>query len=319
MIKLRLFENVIICIFMYNNPHNSQTFIIHRKVIKRLKDNRGWKTTSYKPGLKIIVCIKQVVATQNMKIDPINHTLIRENMPSMLNPLDEIGVEEGLRLREKYGGEVTVITMGPMQAKEAVLRCLAMGADKGIIISDKAFAGADTIATAYTLYMQIKKMEYDLIICGKISTDSETGHVGPHLAEFLNIPQICYVKKVDLDIERRRIIAQKETDEGIEIVEASLPVLLTTTMGLNEPRLPTLKGMISSKRKEIEIVTAKDLGGSLSNYGLRGSPTFVDEVFEPPSRKPETIFQGDPKEVVEKIVQVLLNKKLISSRSYSVC
>ncbi|MEM3437372.1 MAG: electron transfer flavoprotein subunit beta/FixA family protein [Nitrososphaerales archaeon] len=274
-----------------------------------------WNTVSCKSGLKIIVCIKQVLVAQDMKIDPITHTLIRENMPSMLNPLDEIGVEEAIRLREKYGGEVTVITMGPMQAKEAVLRCLAMGADKGIIISDKAFAGADTIATAYTLYMQIKKMEYDLVICGKISTDSETGHIGPHLAGLLNIPQICYVKKVDLDIEQRRIIAQKETDEGIEIVEAPLPVLLTTAKDLNEPRSPTLKGMVSSKRKEIRIVTAKDLGGSLSHYGLKGSPTFVDEIYEPSFHKPRIILQGDPKEAVEKIVQILLKDKLINLRS----
>jgi len=273
------------------------------------------KYLSSNDGLKIIVCIKQVPAVQDMKIDPVTHTLIRESMPSMLNPWDEIGVEEGIRLRERYGGEVTVITMGPMQAKEAILRCLAMGADKGIIISDKAFAGADTIATAYTLYMQIKKMEYDLIICGKISTDSETGHIGPHLAELLNIPQICYVKKVDLDIKQRRIIAQKEVEEGVEIVEASLPVLLTTTVGLNEPRLPTLRGIIASKRKEVKVVTAKDLGGSLSSYGLRGSPTFVDEIYQPSPRKPEIIFEDDPKEAVEKIVQVLLNKNLIRPRS----
>lgn len=269
---------------------------------------------SFKSGLKIIVCIKQVLAVQSMEIDPINHTIIRESMPSMLNPFDEIGVEEGIRLREKYGGEVTVITMGPMQAKDAILRCLAMGADKGIIISDKAFAGADTIATAHTLYMQIKKMEYDLIICGKVSTDSETGHIGPHLAELLNLPQICYAKKIDLDIERRRIIAQKEADEGIEIVEAPLPVLLTTAKGLNEPRSPTLRGIISSKRKEIKIVTVKDLGGSLSNYGLRGSPTFVYEIYESPSRKPGIILRGDPKDMVEKLVQVLFKEKLINLR-----
>ncbi len=268
-----------------------------------------------KNGLNIIVCIKQVPAVQDMKIDPITHTLIRESMPSMLNPWDEIGVEEGIRLRERYGGEVTVITMGPMQAKEAILRCLAMGADRGILISDKAFAGADTIATAYTLYVQIKKMQYDMIICGKIAIDSETGHIGPHLAELLNIPQICYVKKVDVDVERKRVIAHKEAEEEIEIVEAPLPVLLTTTRGLNEPSLPTLRGMISSKRKEVKVLSASDLGGNLSKYGLRGSPTFVEEVFTPPSRKPEMIFQGDPKDLVENLVQVLLNKKLIHSRS----
>ncbi|MGQ9469953.1 MAG: electron transfer flavoprotein subunit beta/FixA family protein [Nitrososphaerales archaeon] len=268
-----------------------------------------------KNGLSIIVCIKQVPATQDIKIDPITHTLIRESMPSMLNPWDEVGVEEGIRLREKYGGEVTVITMGPMQAKEAVLRCLAIGADKGILISDRAFAGADTIATAYTLSMQIKKMQYDIIICGKIATDSETGHIGPHLAELLNIPQVCYVKKIDVDIERRRVVAYKEADEGMEIIEAPLPVLLTTARDLNEPRLPTLKGMIASRRKEVKVITASELGGSPSKYGLIGSLTIVEEVFSPSSRKPEIIFQGDPKEVVEKLVQVLLNKKLIRSRS----
>jgi electron transfer flavoprotein beta subunit len=266
-------------------------------------------------GLNIVVCIKQVPAVQDIKIDPITHSLIRESMPSMLNPYDEIGVEEGIRLRERCGGEVTVITMGPMQAKDAILRCLAMGADKGILISDKALAGADTMATAYTLHTQIKKMKYDIIICGKIAIDSETGHIGPHLAELLDIPQICYVKKVDVDLEQKRVIAHKEVEEGIKIVEAPLPVLLTTTRGLNEPRLPTLRGMISSKAKEIKVVNARELGGSPSKYGLRGSPTFVEEVFLPPSRKPESIFQGEPKDIVESLVQALLNKRLIRSRS----
>ncbi|MCP8317407.1 MAG: electron transfer flavoprotein subunit beta, partial [archaeon] len=131
----------------------------------------------------------------------------------------------------------------------------------------------------------------------------------------LNIPQICYVKKVDVDVERKRVIAHKEAEEGIEIVEAPLPVLLTTTRGLNEPRLPTLREMIASKRKEVKVLTASNLGGSPSKYGLRGSPTFVEEVFPPPSRKPEIIFQGDPKDLVENLVQVLLNKNLIHSGS----
>ncbi len=266
-------------------------------------------------GLNILVCIKQVPAVLDLKIDPITHTLIRESMPSMLNPYDEIGTEEGIRLRERYGGEVTVITMGPMQAKEAILRCLAMGADRGILISDKALAGADTMATAYTLHMQIKKMKYDIIICGKIATDSETGHIGPHLAELLNIPQICCVEKVNIDIEQKKVIAHKETEEGIEIVEAPLPVLLTTTRGLNEPRLPTLRGMVASKGKKIEVVGAPELGGSPSKYGIRGSPTFVEEVFLQPSRKTESIFRGDSKETVESLVQVLIDRRLIRSRS----
>ncbi|MCP8304453.1 MAG: electron transfer flavoprotein subunit beta/FixA family protein [archaeon] len=259
--------------------------------------------------MKIVVCIKQVPAVPDMKIDPATHTLVREGVPSILNPWDKIGVEEGIRLREKYGGEVTVITMGPPQAKEAVLECLAMGADKGIILSDSTFAGADTIATAYTLSMQIKKMIYDIIICGRLAMDAETGHVGPHLAELLGIPQICYVKRVDVDIDRERVIAHREVEEGVEIVEAPLPVLLTVMKGLNEPRLPTLKGVIGSRRKEIRVINSSELGGDMSKYGLKGSPTSMKKVFPPPLRKPKMILQGDPKEVVESLVQVLLREK----------
>ncbi|MCP8323844.1 MAG: electron transfer flavoprotein subunit beta/FixA family protein [Candidatus Methylarchaceae archaeon HK02M2] len=262
-------------------------------------------------SLSIIVCVKQIPAVPDWKIDPDTHTLVREGVPSILNPWDIIGVEEGIRLREKYGGEVTIITMGPPQAKEAILECLAMGADRGIILSDRAFAGADTIATAHTLSMQIKKIRYDIIICGKLAMDAETGHIGPHLAEFLGIPQICYVKKVDVHIERRKVISHREVDEEIEIVESPMPVLLTTTKGLNEPRLPTLKGVISSRRKKIEVITSSELGGDINKYGSKGSPTCVKRIFPPTVRKPEMILQGDSKEVVESLVQILSKKKII--------
>jgi electron transfer flavoprotein beta subunit len=266
-------------------------------------------------GLNIIVCIKQVPAVPDVKIDPVTNTLIREGVPGILNPWDVIGVEEGIRLRERYGGEVTVITMGPLQAKEAVFGALAMGADRGIILSDLTFAGADTIATAHTLLAQIKKMRYDIIICGKLSIDSETGHLGPHLAELLDIPQICYVKKVDVDMIRKKVIAQKETEDGVEVVEAPIPVLITTTNGLNEPRLPTLREAINARRKKIEVVTASELGGDLSKYGLKGSPTFVEKLFPPPARRPEMVLQGDSKEAVEILVQTLLNRNIINVRS----
>ncbi|MCP8318455.1 MAG: electron transfer flavoprotein subunit beta/FixA family protein [Candidatus Methylarchaceae archaeon HK01B] len=262
-------------------------------------------------SLKIIVCIKQVPAVPDMKIDPATNTLVREGVPCILNPWDKIGVEEGIRLREKYGGEVTVITMGPPQVKQAILECLAMGADRGVILSDRAFAGADTITTAYTLSVQIKKMRYDIIICGRWSMDAETGHVGPHLAELLGIPQICYVKKVDVDIDGTRVTAHREVEKGVEIIEAPLPVLLTVMKDLNEPRIPTLKGIIDSRRKEIRVINSSELGGDMKKYGLKGSPTCVKKVFPPTLRKPKMILQGDPKEVVENLVQILLREKII--------
>ena len=202
-----------------------------------------------------------------VKIDPETHTLVREGVPSVLNPFDEFAVEEALRIREKHGGEVTVITMGPPQAREALVKCLAMGADKGVLLTDRAFAGADTWATAYTLALAIKKMEYDIIFCGKQAIDGDTAQVGPELAENLGIPQITFVKKVEIDEKARKILVHRETEEGYAILECKLPVLLTAIKGLNEPRLPTLMGIMNANKKEIKNITAADLEASPEQLG----------------------------------------------------
>ena len=193
--------------------------------------------------MKIIVCVKQVPEITEVKIDPVTHTLVREGVPSILNPFDEFAVEEALRIREKHGGEVTAVTMGPPQAREALIKCLAMGADRAILLTDRAFAGADTWATAYTLSLAIKRLEHDIILCGKQAIDGDTAQVGPELAENLGIPQITFVKKVEVDEKSRKVLVHRETEDGYEVIECRLPVLLTAIKGLNEPRLPSLMGL----------------------------------------------------------------------------
>ncbi len=263
-------------------------------------------------SLKIVVCIKQVPETTEVKIDPETHTLIREGIPNIVNPFDEIAVEEAIRIKEKHGGEVIVVTMGPPQAREALLKCLAMGADRAIHISDRVFAGADTYVTSYTLAKVISKLDYDLIICGKQATDGDTAQVGPELAEHLGIPQITYAKKVMVYPKERRIVVHRETDTGYEVVEAELPVLITAIKGLNEPRIPSLMGIMAARKKEIKLVTFKDVGGSEESYGLRGSPTWVIDVFTPEKKRQGIIIKDeDPETVARKLAEFILSKGVV--------
>jgi len=256
--------------------------------------------------MKIIVCVKQVPEITEVKIDPVTHTLVREGVPSVLNPFDEFAVEEALRIREKHGGEVTVLTMGPPQAKEALIKCLAMGADRAILLTDRAFAGADTWATAYTLSLAIKRLEYDIILCGKQAIDGDTAQVGPELAENLGIPQITFVKKVEVDETARKVVAHRETEDGYEVIECRLPALLTAIKGLNEPRLPSLMGIMSASKKEIKTVTAADLAVKVEELGLKGSFTEVVEVFAPEPRQKGTIVtEAEPDAAAKKIVEFL--------------
>ncbi|MFW9917481.1 MAG: electron transfer flavoprotein subunit beta/FixA family protein [Candidatus Thorarchaeota archaeon] len=236
-------------------------------------------------SFKILVFVKQVPEIADVKVDPKTGTLIREGVPSILNPFDEFAVEEALRIRENHGGEITVVSMGPPQAAEAIRKCLAMGADKGILLTDKAFAGADTLATATTLAEMARRVEYDLIICGKQAIDGDTAQVGPEIAERLGIPQITYVRKLELDSERKRATVHRDTEDGYEVIECKLPVLLTAIKGLNEPRIPSLMGIMKAKKKEIQTVTSTDLELNPELIGLKGSPTQVVEVFPPRVRK----------------------------------
>ncbi|MFX1564302.1 MAG: electron transfer flavoprotein subunit beta/FixA family protein [Promethearchaeota archaeon] len=264
--------------------------------------------------MKIIVPIKQVPEIAEVKIDPETKTLVREGVPSILNPFDEFAVEEAVRIKEKYGGEVIVVTMGPPQAQEALKKCLAMGADRALHLCDRTFAGADTWATAYTIAQAIKTLEpYDLVICGKQAIDGDTAQVGPEIAEVLGIPQITYAIKVEISENQKRLKVHRETDEGYEIIDCRLPVLLTATKGLNEPRLPSLMAIMAASKKEIKTVTAEELGGDKDQYGLSGSPTQVVEVFAPEIRTGGIKIDGteDPVTAAKQLVEWLLEKGII--------
>lgn len=263
--------------------------------------------------MNITVCIKQVPDTTNVRIDPETNTLIRAGVQSIINPFDMYAIEEGIRLKEKFGGNVTVITMGPPQADEALREAISLGADEAVLISDRAFAGSDTWATSYTLSAAIKKIgKFDIIICGKQAIDGDTAQVGPGISAHLNIPQITYVKKIqeigtnahaDLFIK-----AEKMTEEGYEIIESPLPCLITVVKEINEPRLPSLKGKMRAKKAEIKRIEAKDLDVDPDLLGLNGSPTKVVKIFTPPPRKGGQILQGEVKEICTRLVDLLKNE-----------
>ncbi|NQV04767.1 MAG: electron transfer flavoprotein subunit beta/FixA family protein [Candidatus Omnitrophica bacterium] len=259
--------------------------------------------------MNIIVCIKQVPDTTDVRIDPETNTLIRSGVACIVNPFDMYAVEEGVRLKEKFGGKVTVLTMGPPQAEEALRETISLGADEAILISDRAFAGSDTWATSYTLSGAIRKIgDYDVIICGKQAIDGDTAQVGPGISAHLDIPQITYVKKIeDLNMDNKYMRSERMTEEGYEIIESPLPCLITVVKEINEPRLPSLKGKMRAKKVEIKKWGAKDLDLDPGLIGLNGSPTKVVKIFTPPPREKGQVLEGDPKEISEKLAELLKN------------
>jgi len=274
--------------------------------------------------MNIIVCIKQVPDTTNVRIDPETNTLVRSGVQSIVNPFDMYAIEEGVRLKEKFGGIVTIVTMGPPQAEEALREAISLGADEAVLISDRAFAGSDTWATSYTLSRAIQKIgKFDIIICGKQAIDGDTAQVGPGIAAFLDIPQITFVKRIEelkcseqneinelraTNDERRTssfIKAERMTEEGYDIVESPLPCLITVVKEINEPRLPSLKGKMRAKKAEIRKLEAKDLDADPDLLGLKGSPTKVVKIFTPSPRKGGQILEGEVKDVCEKLAELL--------------
>ncbi|MEW6162143.1 MAG: electron transfer flavoprotein subunit beta/FixA family protein [Nitrospirota bacterium] len=254
--------------------------------------------------MKIIVCIKQVPDTAEVRINPETGTLIREGVPSIINPYDMHAIEAGLQIREKVGGGVTVITMGPSQAEVALRDAISMGADSAILLTDKAFAGSDTWATSYTLSKAVEKLGADIIICGKQAIDGDTAQVGPEIAGFLDIPHVSYVRRIE-DITQNYIRVQRMMDESYDVVESSLPVLLTVVKELNEPRLPSLKGKMAAKKAEVKKWGPADINADEKNLGLKGSPTQVKNIFAPEARSGKKIFQGTPEEQVDALIQEL--------------
>ena len=255
--------------------------------------------------MNIIVCIKQVPDTTNVRIDPETNTLVRSGVQSIVNPFDMYAIEEAIRLKEKFGGMITVITMGPPQAEEALREAISLGADEAVLVSDRAFAGSDTWATSYTLSKAVQKIgKFDLVICGKQAIDGDTAQVGPGVAAFLDIPQITFVKKIE-DIKDSFIRAERMTEEGYDIIESPLPCLITVVKEINEPRLPSLKGKMRAKKIEIKKLEAKDLDADPDSLGLKGSPTKVVKIFTPSPRKGGQMLEGEAKDVCEKLVELL--------------
>jgi len=262
--------------------------------------------------MNIIVCIKQVPDTQDVKMDPEKGTLIREGVKSIVNPFDLYAIEEGLRIKERTGkGKVIAITMGPPQAEEALKEAIAMGVDDGILISDKAFAGADTLATSYTLSKAIEKIGSQwIIICGRQAIDGDTAQVGPEIAAWLNIPQITYVSKI-LEIDEKRIKVERLTDYGYDIIETTLPCVITVNKEINEPRLPSLRGMMKAKKFKAQVWDSNSMDVDKKFIGLEGSPTRVVKIFAPPQKKGGEKYEGTPEELASIIARKFEEMKLI--------
>jgi len=255
--------------------------------------------------MHIVVCIKQVPETADVRINPETNTLMREGVQSIINPFDMYAIEEGVRVKEKTGGRVTAISMGPPQAEAALREAVAMGVDAGVLISDRAFAGSDTWATSYTLATAIRKLgDVDLVLCGKQASDGDTAQVGPGIATQLDLPQITYVRKIE-ELEAKRVVAERLLETGFESVEAPLPCLLTVVKEINEPRLPSLKGKMAARKAQIPVWTAADIGADPARIGLQGSPTKVVRIFTPPPRQGGEILRGEPEAIVPRLAEKL--------------
>ena len=264
--------------------------------------------------MRIIVCIKQVPDTEHLhevKINPETNTLVREGIPAIINPFDSNAIEEGLRIKEKFGGEVIVITMGPPQAEKALRDALAMGADKAILITDRKLAGSDTLATSRTLAQAIKKIgNFDLILFGKQAIDGDTAQVGPEVSEILKLPLITFARKIEILDGKVRV--ERTLEEGYEVVEANLPCAISVTKEINEPRFASMKGILKARKMEIPQWGVEDLELNPEEVGLEGSPTQVVKVFNPPPRPKGEILEGETvEEKVNKLIEKLKFHKIL--------
>jgi electron transfer flavoprotein beta subunit len=255
--------------------------------------------------MNIIVCIKQVPDAKDVRLDPKTNTMAREGVESIMNPFDRHALEEAVRLKEQHGGTVTVVSMGPPQAETVLREAVACGADEAVLVSDRAFAGADTWATTYTLGKAIvKNGPFDLIICGKQAIDGDTAQVGPGLAKRLNIPYVSYVRKIT-GFERGALFLQRLMDDGYDEVEIPLPGLLTVVKEINEPRVPSLKGKMKAKNLSLKTLNAEDIGADPDSIGLPGSTTQVVKVFSPEFKGERAMLEGTVDEQVEQLVNKL--------------
>jgi electron transfer flavoprotein beta subunit len=261
--------------------------------------------------MNITICLKQVPGTTQVKIDPQTNTLIRQGIKNIVNPLDTYALEEGVRLKERYGGQVTAISMGPPQAEEMLREAISIGADQAILLSDSAFAGADTLATACTLAQAIKKLkDSDLVICGRQTLDGDTGQVGPELAEMLGLPFVAYVSQIE-EIKDGLMRVQRLVEDGHEVMETTLPAVITVVKEINVPRLPSLRGLARAKSARVPAWTAQDLGVDPNMVGRAGSATWVVKIFFPQRVHRAEILPGNAAAQVDSLISKLKEARLI--------
>lgn len=264
-----------------------------------------------------VVCVKQVPDTTEVKIDPKTNTLVREGVPSIINPYDIHGVEAALQLKEKYGGKITVISMGPPMAVEVLKKTVGLGVDEAILISDRAFAGADSLATSYALTKTIEKInekeKVDLIICGKQAIDGDTAQVGPGIAARLNVPQLTYVMDIK-EMDEESITVYRKVKNGKELTKAKLPALLTVVTDINNVRYASLPNLINASRFDYKVWNKDNLDTEINKLGLKGSATMVRNIFAPPEREKGEMIPGgmdNPDEAITTLVDKLIPLEIV--------
>lgn len=268
------------------------------------------KSLSENANLKVVVCVKQVPDTTEIKLDPVKGTLIRDGVPSIMNPDDKGGLEMALRLKDQFGAHVTVITMGPPQAEAVLREAFAMGADEAILLSDRKFGGADTWATSYTISAALRNLDYDLIIAGRQAIDGDTAQVGPQIAEQLDLPQVSYVEGLSFQGENTLHI-KKITEEGYQLLEVQLPCLLTVLASANKPRYMSVRGIMETFDREIVRWGFDDIDVDETKIGLKGSPTRVAKSFTKGAKALGELHEVDAEEAAEIIIRKLKEKFII--------
>ncbi|MBY0755374.1 electron transfer flavoprotein subunit beta/FixA family protein [Clostridium sardiniense] len=262
--------------------------------------------------MNTIVCIKQVPGTSKVEVDEKTGVLKRDGIDTKMNPYDLYALETALNIKEEKGGVIKVISMGPPQAMEVIKEAFAMGADEGTLVSDRKFAGADVLATSYTLSQGIRQCgDFDLIICGKQTTDGDTAQVGPEMAEYLEIPHVANVRRI-LEVNDNFITVEMDMPNTLEIVDIKYPCLITVEKDIFEPRLPSYKRSRESKDREIRMISLQDFEDkNEKKYGLNGSPTQVERIFPPESNDDHEMWTGSSDEISEKMTKRLKELKFI--------
>ncbi|WP_027632216.1 electron transfer flavoprotein subunit beta/FixA family protein [Clostridium hydrogeniformans] len=262
--------------------------------------------------MNILVCIKQVPGTNKVEVDPVTGVLKRDGVDSKMNPYDLYALETALRIKEEKGGNVKVLSMGPPQATKVIKEAYSMGADEGMLLSDRKFAGADVLATSYTISQGVRKSgDFDLIICGKQTTDGDTAQVGPEMAEYLGIPHVANVRKL-IEVKDNSVVVEMDMPNTLEIIEVEFPALITVEKDIFEPRLPSYKKKMETENREIKVLSFKEFEDQdEKKYGLSGSPTQVERIFPPEVNSHREVWQGEGEKLAKNIASKLKELKFI--------